>query len=79
VPWYGDMETYDYDMLTRLVVMSHDRLLRAEVKPRHHWYLTLRFHRRKSRDGEFHERMPTLEDHVSAIRKTLPEATLEQD
>ena len=63
--------TYDFDLLTRLVFLSHRMALRVELEPRKNHYVRLMFHRRK-RSGGFSERMPTLaqavemfESHVS--------------
>lgn len=64
------METYDSDLLTKLVVMSHDRLLRVEVNPKNFRNLELVFHRRK-REANFSRGMPTMEDHILAIRSGL--------
>ena len=61
------METYDGDLLTKLVVMSHDFLLRVEVNPKTFRHLELVFHRRE-REGHIGKRMPTMEDHTAAIR-----------
>ena len=72
VPWpkhYG-MHTVDSDRLTRLVVMSHDRMLRVEINPRHYRWLELVFHKRKNRDGKFWETMPDILDHITRIRNT---------
>jgi hypothetical protein len=61
------METYDNDLLTKLVVMSHDRLLRVEINPRTFRHLELVFHRRK-REKSISRGMPTMEEHIANIR-----------
>jgi hypothetical protein len=65
------MSTYDDNLLTKLVVMSHDRMLRVEINPRHYRYLEFVFHKRTNRDGPNSERIPELEDHVNSIRHRL--------
>jgi hypothetical protein len=67
-PSHFQLHTWDYDLLTRLVVFSHDRMMRVEVNPRHYRWLELVFHKRHTREGQLWERMPTLEDHVEMIR-----------
>lgn len=66
---YGAMSTYDNDMLTRLVLLSHDRMLRVEISARTHKYVGLLFHRRHGRHGPIARRMPTLEAHVAQLRR----------
>lgn len=70
VPWpsYHNLATVDYNLLTKLVVMSHDRMLRVEVNPRAHRWLTLLFHKRQSREGHLFQRMPSIEHHIALIR-----------
>lgn len=66
-----ELHTFDFDYLTRLVVLCHDRLLRMEVTGRAPNFLTLTFHQRKSRTGHIYERCPTMEDHMAVIRKQV--------
>jgi len=68
---YGGLSTFDFDMLTRLVVMSFDRMIRIEVNPRTFRHLQLMFHKRKVREGDINERMPYLEDHIKRIRDNI--------
>ncbi len=69
VPFGRGLATYDGNLLTSLVVLAHDNLLRVEVNPRHRLYLELVFHKRKGREGWLSERMPTIEEHIKLIRK----------
>jgi hypothetical protein len=61
--------TFDGGEMTALVVLSHDRMIRIEINPCNFRYLELLFHKRKSRDGDISQRMPTIEDHIALIRK----------
>ncbi len=63
----GMMETYDDDMLTRLVVLCHDRCFRAAIAPCSPGYLRVRFWKRQ-REGRTFERCPTMEEHIAEIR-----------
>ncbi len=67
---YGNdnLATFDGDKLTRLVVLSHDRMIRVSIHPRAFHYLELGFHKRRSRTGDMYQRMPTMEDHTEIIR-----------
>ncbi len=67
----GKFATYDFDWLTRIVVLSHDRCIRVEIEPSSPKTLRLYFHKRE-RDGDsVSTRMPSLENHVSQIRAEL--------
>ncbi len=63
--------TYDFDELTRLVVMGHDRCIRVEIVPSGPNMIGLRLYKRK-RDGKMWERHPTLEDAIASVRKRFP-------
>ena len=67
-PQHFQLHTWDFNLLTKLVVLAHDEMLRVEVNPRHYRWLELVFHQRKSRDGSTMERMPTIEEHIKIIR-----------
>jgi hypothetical protein len=67
---YG-LATFDFDHLTRLVTLCHDRMIRLEIKPCNFRYMKLIFHQRKVREGDISERMPTLESHVQSIRENI--------
>jgi len=73
----GSWATYDFDLLTRLVVLSHDRMIRVSIDPCNFTHFKLMFHKRLTREGCMFERMPTLEDHVAQIRGLKQEASYE--
>jgi hypothetical protein len=64
----GVMSTYDDDLMTRLVVLAFDRMMRVEIVGLGPLYLRLTFYQRKTRKGTLMERVPTLEDHVKSLR-----------
>lgn len=79
------LSTFDSDLLTRLVVLAHDRCVRIQVSvetetreaPEEYGGgeyeqvdLVLMFHKRKGRKGRMMERHPTLEQAIAAIRGT---------
>jgi hypothetical protein len=71
------LATWDFDVLTVLVVLAHDACIRLEVRPGGQ-YLKLLFHPRRGRVGSMSRRHPCLEEHVALIRDRcrlrLPEA-----
>lgn len=65
----GSFATFDFDGLTRAVVMAHDRMIRFEIAPSGPGMLKLFFYKRHTRDGSMSKRHPTMEDHIASIRK----------
>jgi len=66
---YGDLATVDFNKLTTLVVLAHDRMLRVNLCGCGPRYMKMLIHKRDVRDGCISERCPTIEDHISSIRK----------
>lgn len=64
--------TFDFDALTRAVVMAHDRMIRFEIAPSGPGMLKLFFHKRNKREGKIQERHPTIEGHIATIRGVSP-------
>lgn len=62
------LATWDYNELTRLVVLCHDRLLRCAVHAAAPGYLKLCFSQREGREGSTSRRHPTIEHAVESIR-----------
>ena len=62
------LATFDFNHLTCLVVMAHDRCIRAEIVPSGPRMVGLMLHRRHKRDGSMFERHPTIEEHIEKIR-----------
>lgn len=78
----NEIATFDFNAMTRLVVMAHDRMIRVGARVEEiervfegHEYTTchlvITFHKRHLRDGKMVARHPTLEEHVDAIRKPV--------
>lgn len=65
----GQFATYDGCLLTRLVILAHDRCLRVEIEPAGPKYLRLTFHGRSRESAEQWGRHPTIEDAIAAHRK----------
>jgi hypothetical protein len=66
-----NLATFDYDSLTTLVFLAHDRCIRVEISPRSHRSISLMFHQRQ-REGAGWQRHPTLEQAVATHRRYWP-------
>jgi hypothetical protein len=67
--YYGDLATVDFNLLTTLVVLAHDRMIRVSIQGVGPGYMRMMFHQRKSRTGSVSERYPTIETHIEQIRE----------
>lgn len=67
-----DWATFDNCELTRLVLLAHDRGIRASLEPVNMQYMRLCLDARDGRIGRFYARHPTLEKHVAALRECYP-------
>lgn len=65
---HQELATWDHNALTVLVVVCHDMGLRLAIHPHGPRLLRLQFTQRTCRDGCIAKRMPTLEQHIEAIR-----------
>lgn len=65
----GSLATWDFNHLTTLVVLSHDRLIRFSIEGVGPDYIRLMFHQRETRKGSTMERLPTIEEHIKLIRQ----------
>lgn len=64
--------SFDFDGLTRAVVLAHDRCIRFAIEPSGPGRLRIQAHKRHKRDGSMYERHPTLEEHVAKLRAAYP-------
>lgn len=66
------LSTFDSDSLTRLVILSHQRCIRASVSPsRDERSLVIALHKRAGRDGPMHSRHPTMDDAIKRHSDSL--------
>lgn len=74
--------TWDFNLLTRFVVLAHDRCIRAEIAPSGPGLLRLVLHKRAGRSGGMAQRHPSLEHHIACIRagqRVTEEATATEE
>src|SRR3954468_17034735 len=60
----GGLSTYDFNNLTALVILCHDRCVRLTIEAASYKYLRLLFHKREGRGGLVYDRHPTLTEAV---------------
>ena len=70
---YGDLASFDWDQLTRLVVAAHSLAVRAEVSSAGPRYVRIRLSER-TRSGGMAERHPTLPEHLESLNPPTWEA-----
>lgn len=63
------MATFDFDQMTRLVILAHDYCVRVDVSARAPGYLQLIFHDRQRDGTKIYNRHPTIEAAIEAVRK----------
>jgi hypothetical protein len=69
---YGELASWDYDGLTRLVVAAHDECVRAAVVPKMRDLGVILSDRvRNHADSPLMLAHPTLEDHLKLIRHDI--------
>ena len=68
IPYNRDLATFDFNTLTRLVVLCHDRCIRMSIKPTSPGYLYLQFWSRDGREGDVSKRHPTIETAIELVR-----------
>lgn len=75
IPIKCSLCTVDFDHLTRLVVLAHDRMIRVDIQAQAARWLRLLFHQRLTRTGHRFERYETIEEHAAVLRRHYGEPT----
>ena len=65
------LATFDFNRLTRLVLLAHEMCIRAEINPHAFKYLSIALHKRHRRNGSIFERHPTIEEAIMLERDSL--------
>jgi hypothetical protein len=63
------LATFDFNDLTRLVFLAHDRCIRVELMSSSPGRIGLALHKRHCRDGSTYDRHPTLAQAVGDFRR----------
>lgn len=75
---YGELSTFDHDILTRLVISAHDNCVRLTIANSGPRMVKIILFERYSRAGNFSERHPTIAQAVLNFRVNHPESEIEQ-
>ncbi len=65
---HGDFSTFDFDVLTKLVLAAHHYCVRASISNGGPRAVKIMLHPRKNRDGGFSERHPTMQQAIERFR-----------
>jgi len=68
----NNLATFDYDGLTRLVLLTHERMIRVEIVPSGPNMIGFVCNKRHLREGRMYERHPTIQE---AIENLTPPIT----
>lgn len=63
-----ELSTFDFDHLTRLVILAHDECVRVSIAPRTFRHLGISMWSGRSREGGMASRHPTIEQAVADLR-----------
>lgn len=63
----GDLATFDFNQLTKLVVMAHDKCIRTSVEEHSKNAVKIAIWKRE-REGSMSDRHPDLESHIKTLR-----------
>lgn len=66
----GDLASFDFNQLTRLVFMAHDKCIRVSVEAVRNGLIRIAIWKRE-REGGMSERHPTLEQAIERYRLTV--------
>ena len=69
---HGSLSTFDFDDLTRLVFLAHDKCIRVELIQGGPRAIGIAIFKRKGRTGSMYERHPTIEAALGIWRESHP-------
>lgn len=67
----GDLATFDYNQLTRLVFMAHERCIRVSVEAVRNGIIRIAIWKRSGREGSIDMRHPTIEKALETFSNKL--------
>lgn len=73
----GQMATYDFNYLTRLVILAHDRCIRAELVAGAPGRVGVALFKRHGRPGDIMSSHPTIEKAIADCRGATPPTAAE--
>ena len=72
INFYGDLSTYDFNRLTRLVLLAHRDAVRVEIASSGPRMVRIIAHKRSHGGDRVHNRHPSLADLIAEIERMLP-------
>lgn len=69
---YGELSSYDFSGLTRLVLMAHRDAIRVEVSSSNPNHLRISLHKRERGGDHMWERHPTIEEALEKFKESAP-------
>ena len=66
------LSTFDFNLLTTLVFLAHDRMIRIEIQSSGPRMVKICLHKRHAREGSMSQRHPTVETALAAHRERFP-------
>lgn len=69
---WGQLSTYDFDLLTRLVLLAHDRCVRVSIQQGGPKRVAIVLHKRDPKGQDFSERHPTIAQALMRWRESNP-------
>jgi hypothetical protein len=67
--------TFDFDGLTRIVLLAHDRMIRVALAPSGPRMIGFEMWKRHTREGRYSERHPTIEQAIEMHRRAYREVS----
>ena len=65
----GSWATFDFNQLTHIVVLAHDRMIRVEIGSSGPRMFRVIMFKRHTREGRMSQKHPTIEDAIAVIRR----------
>lgn len=73
---FGDCSTFNFDFMTRLVFLAHDRCVRAKISQGGPRAIRIAIWQRAGREGSMFQRHPTIDQALASWRQRHPEETV---
>ena len=67
---WNDLSTYDFDLLTRLVIAGHDECVRVTITNSGPRMVKIQLWPRFKREGSVTERHPTIDQAIASLRSS---------